>query len=581
MTIISESGSLEGYEPDDLIPEGSRPSFQYTAPIWENRMPGNAPNPFQGTSLSVVFETNDDRHPGSSFGFITVGRDGPSEERPLAHYYTGYGIAVRPSTDPNVHNVFVVDSSLAVPEPVLENVIHTGWGDLAYLASCHVDISPGESYNVRLDIGEGNTLKAFIWSTSSGTIPGVPQMVYGSYSPVAQGRYFGVSTSVTDGFTWKWDNIYLSYTDDRYAVKYFNFDGKNIINDFSVKAYAYGYGYDGGPLPEYGILMFIWNYSTESWDLVDSHEAGPGGDTTNILLTGHGLSVGEYVGSPASSLVASSELDRVKIILVSKYPSSLASSVDSGVEVDYIKLENWDTESAHVGGMGDIYIRDSSQPVSHSIDINNVTETEWLLSSNTNILGDLLLPILWIRSVELLDGMGNPTGYFAEELTDYQLIVHAPYSRYSTKEQNYIIFRNIIGSDVRVTYWTYGAMESIQAFIDAELQRNVTDDYLAKVYTPAELFLDLSVDGSMSPIDLFTLLSLWVNGSSDRTMSHDKVRAFLESQNKINRVLVNKIRAAIHLPDGTTEYVEDDIELDERHGFILIPNASHITISAV
>ena len=581
--IISESGTLEGMEPDDLIPEAPTLAFEFTAPIWEDRIPGDEDDPFVGISFSGVLWTNDDRETSSSFAFITACRPGPSKSNPLAHYHTGYGIALRPSENGDVHNVYVIDNALAVPSVVLENVVHTGWGDMAYLASTHVDIEPNTYYNFRLDFDDGYTLKFWIWSVGSGAMPAVPQLTYGSYQPSSRGYYFAVSHSDTGGYRWQWDNIYLAYTVDKYAVQYYNFDAEGFVDQFDLKAYAYGYGYDGvSPLPEYGILMFIWNYTTETWDEVDSHTNGPGGAYTDIFMEGNELSVINYVGDLSPLIKSGTATDRVRVLLCSKYPSSISASVDSGVVVDYPYLENWNARSAHVGGMGDTYVNDGGQPIRISIDINNITSQEWLLASNASISGDLTLPAMWIETVELLDAAGNPTGFFAQPITDYELIIYAEDYRFSAKEQNYILFKNLLGSDVRVMYWTYPVVAQIQDYIDAELHRNVTDDYLAKLFGVAELFMDLTFSGSMSVIDMRDLLSKWINGSTRSSLTDLEIATYLQAQTTINDVTVNDLSAIKRLPSGNTEVISGTtLTLDERQAFVLAPNARHIIATAV
>lgn len=575
-TVISESGTLEGYEPDDLIPEVVEPEFIYTAPIAMRELPGTAP--FLGTTITGRFKTTDDRTV-PSLAFITAYRDIPEVEKPVAHYYDGYGIALRPSTDSDMLNVFVVDNSLTVPTVVLENVVHTGWGEMSYLAAIHADISPNIEYNFRLDINTANALRFWIWP-ASGSMILAPTLTYGAYDPQSEGRYLGISCSKTESYFWDWDALGVSYHDPRHAAQYFRLVCDDFLDTLTIRAYAYAEGYDDVSVAsQYGIKMYVWNYKTAEWELHDEHTNGPGGLVENILLEAENLDVADYLGI----VTAIAGHTRVaQVLLLATYPSEFDEAVDSTLAVDYIYAETWNTRSAHVGGMGDIYLKTSSNPTAASFDINGVDALERLSANNTHIDGDIEWPILWISSIQLLDGTGQPTGIILTPITNWAFGVYNPDLRFSTRDSCYLLFAGVVGANVRVNYYTEPAVASAQDILDSDTSRNVTDDYLAKAYTPFELYIEAKYVGSAHPTTVRDALALNINGELLTSVSYDDIEIWMQAVENLSNAQVTSMTALMHDTDGSVVSVsptDETITLTDRQQFILVPDARHITLT--
>lgn len=567
MAIFSESNTLEGLTPDDIIPESTVPDFEYSAPTIQRELPSYLSD-FSNLSYTGTLRTDDDRTI-PSIAFMTVYRDDEAEGE-IAHYYNGYGIAVRPSTDISQLNVFVVDNALAVQDVVLENVLHTGWGDYAYLAAAHVDIEYNTTYNWRIDIGSGNALSFYIWKTTD-AFPGAPQLTYGAYIPVSNGRSYGVSVSNTGGYHWWWDNLSLSHTTSNHAIEVYEFDVTDFSSDFVVKASAWGEGYNGISSGN-GIIMYAWDYIDEEWVELDRHTFGQ--DASNLTLTSAELSINTYSNQNLAH-------PKATVVLVSLYPSSFSLSVDSLVKVDYIYLECWDSAFAHVGGMGDVYVKINETPSLNSVDIENVGTKEWLTENNPAIDGDLQLPLLWIRNVELLDVTGQPSGISLTPNTNYSFVVDSEEKRFSTKEENYLIFAgSALGGDVRLNYYTYPSMDSMQAYCDTDISRNVTDDYLVKSYLPVELFMDITYKGSLNPITARSILAQWINSGTRKTLTKADIAIKLQAEDEVNYAVVNSLSYISHDKDGgTTTSSSSPLTIGSREHFILLPDATHVSIT--
>lgn len=574
-TIISESGTLVGYVPEDLIPEETTPEFVYTAPIAMRQLPGTAP--FLGTTITGRFTTTDEREI-PSLAFITAYRDVPAVTKPIAHYYDGYGIAIRPSTNASMLNIFVVDNALAVPTVVLENVVHTGWGEMAYLAATHADIAPNTSYNFRLDLNSANALSFWVWP-ASGSMGLVPTLSYGAYDPQADGDYLGIACSKTEGYFWDWDELGVSYHDPRHAAHYCRIVCDDFDAPFTLRAYAYAEGYDSvTSASRFGIDMYVWNYTLSEWELWDSHVNGPGGLADNIMLEASELPPLSYLGI-TDNLAAHTKV--AQVLLISRYPSAFDEAVDSTLAIDYIYAASWNSKAAHVGGMGDIYLKTGSNPMAASFDIYNVDALERIAATNSHITETITWPILWISSVQLLDGTGQPTGINLTPITNWAFGVYDANLRFSTRDRCYMTFAGVIGGNVRVNYYTEPAVSSAQAILDSDLSRNVTDDYLAKAYAPYELYIEASYTGSAHPTTVRDALALALNGQVITTVDYDTLEASMQSVSGVSNASIAALSAIRHNTDGSADLIDstdDAITLGARQQFVMVPDARHIML---
>ena len=572
-TYLSSSGVLVGLNPD-ILPELTEAEFETTAPCAIRRSTDHEGDgaDFQYKVMSGSFMTSDTRNdPGTLF--ITAYRKGPLDGQTKDVFYGGYGIAIMPlnaqaSVDGR-YNIYVVDNSLATRRVVLENVVHTGWGDLAYLAATSVTLDPDTEYSFELRFGAGGTLEFYM--AAKGSPLGAAVITYGAYQHQSQGTYYGVSASYTGGYTWSLDNIALSFTTDKHAANLFLLDGSIFTDGFNVVASAYAMGYDVADPLGYGIRMYALDYSGNipTWVLVDSHSNGPG---DVILMNSGELALATYV-SPSDSYI--------RVLLVSENPSSFDDSVDSYLYVDTIYAENWNTAYTNVGGKGDIYLHESSQPSEYLIDMYNVDDFEWLRASNTKIIGDFHLPMPWVTKVEQI----NASGVVIATLVlgaDYDIEIYDEYRRFSTDEQNKMVFATP-GINVRITYLTFDDAESVQEYIDDARRRNTCDDYLAFVCEPWELFITLEGRGSYTRADIRTALVAYIMGEVEDTFEDHDVETELESLENVTSMQVDSMTVWKHRQDGTIDTETADTFTLEEVGFqqfMMFNDATHILFTA-
>jgi hypothetical protein len=572
-TYLSSSGIVTELNPD-ILPELSAADFNYTAPCAIRQSSDNAGDgtDFQNKVLSGTFMTNDTRNdPGTLF--ITAYRKGPDDGAEIDHFYNGYGVAIMPlnaqAAADGRYNIYVVDNALATRQVVLENVVHTGWGDLSYLAAVSATLDPETEYSFELHFGAGGTLEFYM--AEKGSPLGAAKITYGSYQHQAQGTYYGVSASKTAGYTWSIDNIALSYKTDKYACSLFLLDGSVFSDTFNVKASAYGMGYDVADPLGYGIKMYVLNYSTDpySWDLVDSHTNGPG---STFLLNSGSLSTTTYMSSLD---------DYIRVLLVADNPSSFSNSVEGYLFVDTVYAENWNTGYTNVGGRGDIYLHETSQPTEYQIDMYGVDDFEWLRASNDKIQGDFHLPMPWITKVEQINASGIAIATLVLGI-DYTIEIYDEYKRFSSDEQTKIHF-TAPGINVRVTYLSFPNVESVQDYIDNEYRRNTCDDYLAFVNEPWELFITLNSRGSYTRSDLRTALTNYVMGEVETTLTESEIDALLQALDNVTSVEVDSMTVYKHRQDGTIDTeTATTLTLDDPgfQQFMLFNDSTHILFTA-
>lgn len=571
-TYLSSSGIITGLNPD-ILPELTESDFDSTAPSAIRRSTDHEGDgtDFQHKAISGTLMSDDTRNdPGTLF--ITAYRKGPKDGADTERFYNGYGVAIMPlntqSAVDNRYNIYVVDNSLAIPQVVLENVVHTGWGDMPYLATVSVTMDPAMEYSFELRFGAGGTLEFYM--AEKGSALGAAVITYGAYQHQAQGTYWGVSASYTDGYTWSIDNIALSYTIDKYATNLFLLDTSIFTDDFNVKAYAYAMGYDVANPLGYGIKMYALNYISKPyvWDKVDEHTDGPGSE---ILLESGKLALSTYA-SPFDGYV--------RILLVADNPSSFDNSVEGYIYIDTIYAENWNTGYVNVGGKGDIYLHESAQPSEYQIDMYSVSDFEWLRSSNTKIVGDFHLPMPWITKVEQIDALGDVITTLVLNI-DYTIEIYDEYRRFSADEQNKILFATP-GINVRITYLTFDNTELVQDYIDYEYRRNTCDDYLAFVSEPWELFIILDGRGSYNRADIRSALVTYVMGEIEDEIDDHGIETVLQALENVTNMQVDSMRVEKHRKDGDIEHETADTLTLEEYGFqqfVMFNNDAHISFT--
>lgn len=575
--ILSESEVLSQDAPTDVIPSDTAETVEYTAPVLVFPLTGKVdeegnPN-FDNTAISGTFRTNDNRA-DAGIMFITICRPVQLDDLHVAHYYSGYGIAVRPLTAQGVSdaqpNVFVVDNSLARREVVLENILHTGWGDLAYLAATSLQILPNTDYNFDIIFRNDGAMECTIWESSQ-IRPADPTIEYGVRTPVSDGDWWGIGCSNTGGYQWTIKSLYFSNVDESYAALYCQIDTTNIPDQFIVKAHGYGDRSNTGAR-EYGIKMYVADQSTSpaSWVLVDSHEDGPGGYPGN-LLTSEALAKATYADSDGF----------VHALLISKYTSDYESGIDASIHVDDVWAESWTPDSVHVGGRGDAYVHDSAGPTEVYFDIMNNISKEWILPTNTNITGTVLRPMMLIKNLEWLDISGEPTGVYLQANVDYTFHVHHPDLRFSPREENYFLFA-ASGNNIRVRYQTFTNLELAQASIDSRSVSPIGYDNLVFAQRIYELFVDVTVTGVITQDEVRTAIYNLVFAAYLETLSLADIEAAIQALDGVTNADVNSMYFVLHDTDGSTDTTVADTMTVERSGldqFFTISDDTHMIVT--
>ena len=567
---ISSDGVINSANPD-ILPEVSETAFLGTAPSVCRRIlqPADDNTHFVNTILTGKFKTNDDRNDPSML-FITAYRRGPEDGETVDHFYNGYGIAVMPlnakSAADGRYNIFVVDNSLAIPQVVLENVMHTGWGDMPYLAAVSAVLNPETWYNFELHFLAGGAIRFFL--APDGSLFGPPIITYGAYQHQSDGTYYGVSVSYNEGYKWSVDHLSLVHAGAMYAYNEYLIDSSPFSDVFTLSTYAFASGYDGvNPTPAYGVLMYLWNYTTAAWDFIASHAFGPGDGS--FLLAAANLALADYA-SPADGYI--------RVLVVSQYPSDLTNAIESYLWVDETMTSNWSSLFSNVGGMGDVYLHESSLPVQYAIDLYNVGALEWLMASNPIITGDFHLPIMFIEKVEQIDAMGNVIGLLVEGL-DYLFSVVDQYRRYSADERNIIRFTAGGGINVRITYLTFTNVEAVQDYVIADGRANFADDLLAFSKIPWEVFVTLDYRGSKARAEVRTAFVDWVMGTAGDEIDVNTIEAALQAYENVSNVRVTLLSVRKHNQLGTFDVeTADTITLSDSRvqQFMTLDDATHI-----
>ncbi|MFA5375997.1 MAG: hypothetical protein WC455_09660 [Dehalococcoidia bacterium] len=574
--ILSESGVVTGYE-DDVILDPSTVPEEHRSSICIRRLagkldPGTGEPTFDNTGISGTFRSNDDRT-DPFIAFITANRNAVEDGSMISHYYDGSGIAIMTTTAKGVAdgkpNIFVVDSSLARKDVVLENVLHTGWGDYAYLAAITKEILPNTNYNFTLIFRDSGALEFKIWEAGTGE-PATADISYGAHSLLSAGEYWGVSLSESGSYQATWTALHLHNIDPSYSGNYYKMKTAGFPSLFNVV--VNGWGDRLNDPGAYGIRLYVKNCITGAWVLQDSHTFGPG-EIENCSLRADDLPITVY-----------SDLDSTAHIMVmSTLMSDYASGYDARIIIDEAKLESWSDSRVHVGGYGDAYIHEKTGLEEVYVDLENIDIQEWFNSSNSKITGDLVLPVALIKGIEVLDGSMEPTGVFLDSLTDWTFHVSESALRNSTRENNYFLFTPV-GINVRIHYFTFPTILQAQSVTEELARENVVYDLLIKSMTVYETFLDITRVSDNMPYEDRDFLVNWINSEHHAELSHNSIEIALQGNEGVRNATVNQIRVLRHNQDGSVDEIIADessgwaiaLDYEEIEQFLTIDDTVHI-----
>lgn len=572
---LSESGVVDGME-DDAFPEEDIVPEEVRSPICirvlEGKLDSSGNLTFEQTCISGTNRSSDDRT-NPFITFVTAWRQGAEDGSKISRYHDGYGIAFTTNTEAAYNagqpNIFVVDNSLVRKDVVLEDVIHTGWGSYAYLAATAKRIKPNTDYHFELQLLAGGALEFKIWE--SGTIkPSSPDITYGAHSVASDGLYWGVSLSQSDVYQSIFSALNLNNIDASYAGMLHKLSTKDFPDTFN--AIMRGWGDMLNDPGNYGLKMYVYNFENEEWDLKDSHNFGPG-QIEQCILQAENLTKSVYADADGFC----------NVMILSEDPCSFEDGEDARLHVDEVKLIAWSPDYVHVGGFGDVHIHDSNGLEKVQVDIYDIDNKEWFVSSNADITGSLVLPLVLIESIEVLDGAGNPTGVFLDSLTDYTFNVGYPSLRYSTRERDYFLF-STTGINVRITYYTIANVTAAQTAVEEISMENVVYDLLIKAKLPYELFVAADIDTDGTILAARTSLVSWLNETNHASVSANDIETALQSFDDVNNASVTLLKAYKHNRDGEVdEIIEDPITLDnvELEQILIINDALHVNLTAV
>lgn len=559
------------------LPDALANNNDFSSPIVIKHLSGkideNGDPTFLGTAISGSLKCTDTRD-DSHMIFITAMRPGDVSEP--THYYAGYGMALRMLTSEGISDqrlsLFVVDNSLASRTVVAEDKLHTGWGDYGFLQAMHYPFSPNTQYNYRLKFLANGGLEFYIWNPASSSMPGTPTIAQGAYAPQSAGEYWGISCSNTGGYQTIIPSISLSNTEASYALLYCSLNASGMGSTFSAVANAWAGESD---LTDKGITMHVYKHSASGWDPVTASHNFGAGSSPSIRLELEGLTQGDHA-DPANGFV--------DILLISQHASDFNSAIDVLLYVDNPYLESYSTDVAHQGGCTDAWVHDSNGLSYQTIDIMSILGTEWLISSNASITTPLILPCMFIKEIVTIDGAGNELATLTP-ITDWTFHVFKEDYRYSDLEENYIIFRaGLIGSNVRVKYYTSADIETANAMVRSQLNSPSAYDILVKAMVPNEVFITADVVASLTPAEIMQHIYDYIRSEHRTSISYTDINIYLQAIEGIDDANVTNMYSYRHDIDGdvaTITAVSGTLSLGNAtiDQFVTYNDTIHMTIT--
>ena len=575
MPVVPVNQNLE-IIPD--LPPSLASNDAFSSPIIIRQLTGKIDESGDPTFLGTVMTGSficDDTRDDSHMVFITAWRDGDAND--IGYHYSGYGIALRMLTSEGQADgklsIFVVDNSLADRSVVLENRLHTGWGDYAYLQATSYNFTAGTQYNFQLKFLSNGGLDFYVCDPSTGSLPGTPTISYGAYTPQSSGSYYGISCSNTGGYQTRVLSFSLSNLDDSYAMFYASLKADLLPSEFSAVAYAWAGLSD---LSANGITMYVYDHILGDWDPVnyDEHYYGAG-SSPSIRLEIEGLTKGQH--ADANSFV--------DLLLISKDHSDFATSVDVNLYVDSIYLEAYSTDVVHQGGATDAWIHDDDGFDYQTLDITSIGSQEWMTSDNASITaGSLVLPIMLIKEIVTIDGAGNELVTLTP-LVDWEFIVYKEDLRFSAREENYIEFRTgLIGSNVRVKYYTFEDIATADIMLQSLLNKPTAYDVMARSMIPYDLFITIDIVGSLSNAEIINHIYEYIMNTHHISISMSDINIYLQGIEGIDDANVTALSAQKHELDGSVTPIASSggsisLTNTEIEQFVTVNDTAHVTVT--
>ena len=568
------------------LPDALPTNDEYSSPIVIRQIAGDVESIIDSTSGVTAFKNTvfagsfvcDDTRDDSMMIFITAYRGGDAAD--VSHHYSGYGIALRMLTAVGAADsklsLFVVDNSLAERDVILENVLHTGWGDYAYLNATSHPFTADTQYNFQIKYLDNGGIDFYVWA-AGGSIPGSPSISYGAYTaPQSQGTYYGVSCSNTGGYQNVVKSISLSNLKPNYAILYCNINGNDMPSTFTAIADAYAMT-TGSPY-DVGIHMRVYNHLNGQWDVAP-------------FLADHnfGIGSGTEIRLSIPNLMRSEHLDvqgYVDILLVSEFASDFPTDVDVLLYADDVFLESYSTDFVHIGGDTDVWVHDSDGLSLMEFDIYNIGVKEWFLSSNTKITGSFWLPVMIIKEVVSINALGIETGILVP-IVDWDFAVHKEDWRFSAREENYMNFRaGLAGTNVRVKFYTPYKIMAADLMLQSILNEPHAYDILARCKIPYDVYIELDIVASIQPSAIMGHVYDYINLEHRDTLVDTDINIYLQAQDGISDANVTLLYAYKHELSGTVNTITsvdgvltlEDPEIDQ---FISINDTARIVVTVL
>ena len=305
----------------------------------------------------------------------------------------------------------------------------------------------------------------------------------------------------------------------------------------------------------------------------------------------------DYVVTRVESVPIVAGGEPVKILRLDK---PLEGTEDVGSAVDstpYSILGRYFTRNFHVGGKVDVYIDSTNEverqvvvnavpAVSADSDVGEIPLTSFAADSIGNSIFEdnlgFLSPVVSITKVEQLDFV-NDNEVIRELIpgTQYSVVRSDVRGKFTKTPNDLLVVKGtenpidpitnqpsdvevplFVGQRLRITYVTNPDIQTIQEFVDASSQQDVTKDILIKPPTLLNVDMDLAYTGSASVETVNTIVTNYINQLGfGETLNASDVITVLSHFGVDTVELPVRIRGRREVGNGTTTFVESEDSL--------------------
>lgn len=498
---------------------------------------------------------------------------------PMANAYLGFGFGIRilgalDETNTNVNNAFLFFTSNKVDDTIHFVVPTSGpesFSGLSAIKSEMVRIKEGSTYSfevtIKDDLGVEVYIDRFIGSPTYADVSDHRFSIEGTKmdqrlldkDSTLYGSMFKVtfdSASLVNSNSWKISNLKIADIAPHRPTAMYMFNVDNLEEPLNLVFRGSGSGSVGGNI-QAGHSVYIWNLerggeisgtsllSSGGWEKLED-VSDPTGikDIVSQALSQTLTGIDKYkVASRFGTVIILMVVCEGTSSVGSLYNNNSNPDINASLNIDYIKLEDRQTDVYRGNNKVDVYVNTIRNTDNFRVVEKSITKDTSDAFIVVNADNGFEVPIAQIERITDTDtGASIPS-------SDYSIIRDSLDMLNSTLDEFRISIPDY--DNVTIRYSVFNDMQKIQDFFDGEEYGKVFGNVLVKHKFPVYLDMELFFKGDIEPDDLIQTI---------RTYFDEKIGMVFNVSDMIKYLYDNNIVTFINQPITVNfEYTDENL----------------------